>query len=325
MATTPYDPLGGYNTNPQTQYGSGAYGAVPGPLTIPPNVYQQLTSLDPGMFGPTGSLPSSIQNEFGGLSPETTAAIQQHAAQFGTSTGMPGSQFQGNYGLEQLGLGVEAQNSKAIKDAISYSSLTGSQVTPQATALSVASNNATMASAPNPQQAASQQMGDWQAKFNAAAGGAGGARINPSPAAGSGNPMGVTPASGNFAGGGAGAAPVDPFAGDISNPNSDWWAGNPAVDTGTYSTVGGYNYDPTGNTAQINYADPNANVAQYNITDPGAVPTTSGYQPTTSGAYYTGSTAGYDPTAGMGGIWDPTSNWWNDPSAGTYTDPNAGG
>lgn len=116
-STYSYDPLGGYATTPTPQSGSGAYGSVPGSVSIPPSIYEQLGSIDPQLADQTGTLNTTILNELSGqLSPETIATIQQNAAQFGAQSGMPGSQFAGNAGLTQLGQSVEKQQTQGESD-----------------------------------------------------------------------------------------------------------------------------------------------------------------------------------------------------------------
>ena len=185
-----------YNTNPSPRTGQGAYGLVPGAIGIPPTTYSQVGDIYPNQAAQTGQLSSNIGNELAGqLSPETIAALQQHAAQFGVQSGMPGSQFSGNQGLAQLGLNTEALQQQGQKDYLSASQELGGMQTPQSLAAEIASSNATLGAAPDPAQAASEQLGQWMAKFNAASGGKGGYRLNS--AAPSGGPAGGT---GSYAG-----------------------------------------------------------------------------------------------------------------------------
>ena len=180
-----------YNVYPGAGYGSGTpYGMVPNPIGIPPSTYEQVASVYPNLRAQTGALSSNISNELAGqLSPQTIAALQQHAAQFGVQSGMPGSQFQGNQGLASLGLNTEAIQQQGQKDYLSALTGIGSTQTPQDLAASIAAHNADLAAAPNPQLAAEKQMADWMAKFNAsAAAGRGGYSVGGgSPAGGTGS------------------------------------------------------------------------------------------------------------------------------------------
>jgi hypothetical protein len=315
MATTT-DQLGGYITTPTPQYGSGAYGAVPGAVGIPPSIYSQIGTIDPNLADQTGTANTTILNELQGqLSPETIASIQQHAGQFGASSGMPGSQFAGNYGQMQLGQSVEKQQQQGLSDYLKMLQGTGATLTPQQLAAQIASSNATLASAPNPTAAANQQMTDWQTKFNAAAGGGAGGVRAPNPAGGGGSPMAGS--TGAFAGGGAATA-YDPyatgqsFAGDISNPNSAWW-NDPSGNTSGYQpTSSGYLNDPSLNTTQpASTSDPyyNSGAGVQNwgsLYDPNAVTNTDPFA-----SLYTDPSAGIATDPMAGNISDPTSAWWN--------------
>jgi hypothetical protein len=178
-----------YNVNPAPTPGTTAYGQVPGQIGIPPSTYDQVSSIYPNLGGQVGQMSGNIGNELAGqLSPETIASLQQHAAQFGVQSGMPNSQFEGNQGLAQLGLDVRATQHQGGQDLLAaQTSLAGTQ-TPQSLAADIASRNATMASAPNPQLAAQQQMADWMTKFNASmgAGRSGGVAPSSSPSGGTG-------------------------------------------------------------------------------------------------------------------------------------------
>lgn len=260
-----------YNTTfPQT---NTAYGTVPGQIGIPPSAYDQVSSIYPNMGGQVGQMSGNIGSELAGqLSPDTIAALQQHAAQFGTQWGMPGSQFAGNAGLRSLGLNVEATKRQGGQDLLAaQTSLAGTQ-TPQSLAADIASRNATMAAAPNPQAAATQQMNDWMAKFNASMGpGRGGG----APGGGGGSPSGGTGVYDplNYQAGGAGGATND-FGVTSSTP------------------FNGGNYVQTG-------ADFNSLFGDLNQTN----------QPTGSPLYWSGSnpTASSTPQNQYG---DPTGNAW---------------
>lgn len=297
MATTDtyaYDPLGGYATNPTPQTGSGAYGSVPGAIQIPPNIYQQIGTIDPDLANQTGTMNTTILNELQGqLSPETISAIQQNAAQFGVATGMPGSQFAGNYGLEQLGQSVEKQQQQGESDYLKMLQGTGATLTPQQLAAQIASSNATMAAAPNPTQAAQQQMSDWQNKFNQAAGGGG---IRP------GNPAGGTGAGMNlsnlgYGGGGGGSA----------------GGGNPSLSTAAYDyTSNGWQrygsgwIDPNSGQTYDNFANPTGQ-----LSETGAGTWGSTGQAMAAGKYT-------DPQTGTQYTWDPTQGAWYNWSTDDY-------
>jgi hypothetical protein len=270
-----------YNTNfPQS---NTAYGTVPAQIGVPPSTYSQVGSIYPNLGGQVGQMSGNIGNELAGqLSPDTIAALQQHAAQFGTQLGMPGSQFAGNAGLRSLGLNVEATKRQGGQDLLAaQTSLAGTQTNPSLAA-EIAGRNATMASAPNPQMAAEQQMSDWMTKFNASlgAGRGGGGGGGGSPAGGTGtssSPWGVSAPAFGVGGGGSG---TDPMAGDISDPNSSWWDSSPG---------GGTFYNPATDTSNYDYGLPQA----YNTA---GTPDQTSVDPN-SGQY------SYDPYAGGDSSW----------------------
>jgi hypothetical protein len=255
-----------YSVNPSPTTGSNtAYGLVPGQISTPPSTYEQVGSVYPNLGAQTGQLSSNVTNELAGqLSPQTIAALQQHAAQFGVQSGMPGSQFQGHQGLASLGLNTEAMQQQGQKDYLSALTSIGSTQTPQALAAEIASSNATLAAAPNPQMAAEKQMSDWMAKFNAASGagrggGGGGASVQPtsSPSGGTGNydpvwdslAYGVSGQSGFIGGSGtqASTSPVNlGVAGYSGLSNQPTSSGSMYMGSYQPPVYGSDIYDPTG-------------------------------------------------------------------------------
>jgi hypothetical protein len=345
-----YDPLGGYSINPTPQQGSGAYGAVPGAITVPPNTFQQLQTAYPNFASETGAVSANIGNELAGqLSPETIAALQSHAATFGVQNGMPESNFAGNYGLESLGQSVETMQRQGIQDYASLSGLLGNEQTPQSTALGVASNNATMAAAPNPQEAAAQQLANWQAGTQAGSaaggggvsgGGVGGLALARNPATGA-----VTNTSG-------GINPVtgQPATTSSTNPYAAWQAayGTPSA-ANPYTTS---DYTGAGTTGTVSqgisggtYTDPNSGITWSQDPTTGTwsnaansdeinspsdlqyVPAGATQQPTSSGLMYFGSnnsnsdTIGYQPTS-SGSMYFGSNNSAYD-TGGYYDNSNA--
>ena len=200
---------------------------------------------------------------------------------------MPGSQFSGNQGLAQLGLNVEATQRQGGQDLLAAEKGIGSMQTPQDLAASIASANANLGAAPDPQKAAEAQMAQWMSKFNASAGG-GGYRLNGAAPGRSSGPSGGTGAYDplNTQAGGAGGytgflgAPSNPMAGDISDPNSVWWDQSPA--TGTF-------YNPATDTSNYDYGTPQA----YNAA---GTPAQTAIDPNTG-------QASYNPYAGGDGSW----------------------
>ncbi len=115
--------------------GQGAYGLVPGQIEVP------------------GQIQSNINNDLSGLvSPEIMSRLQNQAARFGVSSGMPGSGLQWNsYLHDYLGAGQVAQQ----RGFENYKSL-----------LPLAERNAELAAAPDPQQRAETEQSFAQQMFD---------------------------------------------------------------------------------------------------------------------------------------------------------------
>ena len=260
---TGYVPSTDYSASSGPTTGKGAFGLVPGAISIPPNLYSQVSDVYPDIGSQAQLAGRDIGAGLAGeVSPSTLYALQSNAARFGQTSGMPLSGLQTNMGLLSLGTTAEAQQAKAMQQYEALTKSLGSLMTPQDLAASIASRNATMAAAPDPRMAAEQQMQDWMQKFNLGisasrpAAGTGGYSIGGggkpvggggfdttgvSGPGGVGNPPGMggigvfsnyNPSASylnslyaNLPGQGAydPYAEGEPMAGDISDPYSAWW------------------------------------------------------------------------------------------------------
>lgn len=157
-----------FNLTPQPTTGQGAYGAVPGPVGVPPNLWEQIGGVYPAA-DQLGQASDVIGNQLAGqLSPEEIAAYQTYGAQFGVGKGTPLSTFAGQAGLLNVGRGVAATQQAGLSN---YERMLGSLsglMTPQNLATDIAERNALMAAAPDPQAAAEQQMQDFMDKWKLA-------------------------------------------------------------------------------------------------------------------------------------------------------------
>lgn len=198
----------GYNANPGPQGGQGPYGAVPGAIGLP-SPAKDLGAVYPNLTGTTSKASSDILSELSGeLSPETRNNIQNQAAQFGVSSGMPLSGLSRNSQLESLGLTTEQLQHQGLGDFLSGSEgISKTQTLDPALQAQIASRNALFRAAPNPGAANNQAQSLFQQLLAQTRGGQGGGRSTASlgPAyAGQGNPPaisaaqpgGVTPAVG---------------------------------------------------------------------------------------------------------------------------------
>lgn len=162
----------GFNLNPAPQAGSGPYGSVPGQLGLP-NPAGDLAQQFPNLSGVNSEVSNSILDQLRGkLSPATIAALQDQAATFGVTSGMPGSGLAANRGLRDLGLATEQQvqaGQRAYGSLVPVVSQT--QTVNPALQAEIAGTNASNAAAPNPGQAASEAkkiFDEYLAKANPA-------------------------------------------------------------------------------------------------------------------------------------------------------------
>lgn len=163
-----YSPTSGYDIAPAPTAGTGPYGQVPGVIGVPPNYWEQMSSIYP-VAGQAGQASNVIGNQLAGqLSPEEIAAYQTYGAQFGVKSGSPMSGFAGRAGLLNVGRGVAETQQAGLTNYQNMLRALSGTLTPQELAAQIASRNATMRAAPDPQQAAEQQMQDWMTKFQMA-------------------------------------------------------------------------------------------------------------------------------------------------------------
>lgn len=144
------------NINPTPQSGQGAFGMVPGALSLP-NPAGDLAAQLPGLPGLNATASQDLQSKLGGtLSPGTMNALKNAAATMGVSSGMPGSQLSWNSLYGNIAGASEAQQQQGLQD---YSSLiptvSGTQTVSPALQSQIAGTNASNAAAPNPTASAS--------------------------------------------------------------------------------------------------------------------------------------------------------------------------
>lgn len=176
---------GTFTNTPQPQTGTGAFGLVPGPIGIP-SPFADISAIYPGLEGQNAALSQNISDELAGkLSPDTDANLRNMAATFGTTTGMPGSDFSNRFGLYNTALATQALKERGAQDyqkllpTIFATQTAGPQLEAQ-----IAAQNAFNAAAPNPDarawyqrfapnQAVSATSGAPNADANTAIGAAG--------------------------------------------------------------------------------------------------------------------------------------------------------
>lgn len=189
-----------FSLSPLPNYGQGAYGMVPGQTGAPPSTFQQTTQQVP-LFGDSSTIPLShnILNELQGqLDPQAIKNMQDVAARYGVTSGMPGSNaipgtLAYNANLRNIGLDTLAVKRQGQQDYLSALGGIGSQQLNPALLTQIAESNAQLAAAPDPQQAAQLQMQLYQNALNTARGPGGGTNRSLGGAGGTGNYSGLTP------------------------------------------------------------------------------------------------------------------------------------
>lgn len=98
--------------------GGGGTSTTPGGGgDIASTAYGNMKALYPNLDDTKSQASANILNELKGqLSPETVNSIQDEAARFGVSSGMPLSGLAGNRGLKNLGLSVEQLQGQGLQD-----------------------------------------------------------------------------------------------------------------------------------------------------------------------------------------------------------------
>ena len=145
-----------YNYNPTPQGGSGAFGAVPGPVSLP-NPAAALAGQYPDLSKTNTVLSGDILSKLGGqLSPATIQQLQNASATFGVNNGMPGANatpgaLPYSMNLESLGLNSEQQQQQGIQDYnATIPTVSSTQTLNPALEAQIAEENALNAAAPNP-------------------------------------------------------------------------------------------------------------------------------------------------------------------------------
>jgi hypothetical protein len=147
------------NYNPQPQYGTDAFGRVPGAVGLP-DPSADLARVLPNLGTATGAASDAVLSKLRGeLSPATINSIHDAAARFGVTSGMPGfapGSLTANRGVRDIGLATEAEEQQGLQD---FNALTGNVSATQAvrpeTQIQLAEQNALNAAAPNPAAAQS--------------------------------------------------------------------------------------------------------------------------------------------------------------------------
>jgi len=142
--------------------GRSAFGTVPGPIGVPPNVFTQLSGAVPNFPALTSGTSNLIGSQQSGtVSPQTMNALKTASAQFGVESGMPGSGLQENQLFGNIAGFSENQQQRGIQNYLSLISGVGPTMTNPNLAAEIAARNADLAAAPDPRMAHQQQIEDY--------------------------------------------------------------------------------------------------------------------------------------------------------------------
>jgi len=163
MPTTAIPTYDNFLLGAQPGAGSNAYGYQVGQVGAPPSIWEQLSQNLPGFSDLTSTGTSGIMDELKGvLSPSTTMNLANTAASRGVQLGQPNSPLSSMINLNLLGTTSENLKSKGLSDLNSFLSTTGQmQQSPQLLS-QIAEQNAINAAAPNPEEAAQQQIATYR-------------------------------------------------------------------------------------------------------------------------------------------------------------------
>jgi len=159
------------NLNPAARSGTNAFGLVPGPVTAP-NPFGDLSKVYPNLSQSNNQLSSNILSELHGeLSPQTMNAIQDAAATYGVTSGMPGSGLAINRGVRDLGLATEDLQGRGLQDYLNaITGISKTQTLDPGLQTEIATQNSIWNSAPDPEMAAKEQENIFESYLNPGAG-----------------------------------------------------------------------------------------------------------------------------------------------------------
>lgn len=140
-----------FRVDPGFQGGTGVFGQVPGNLGLPP-VAADLGAQLPGLEGMNDAASNDIlANLSGNLSPGTQNALQNASAEYGVSSGMPGSGLNWNSLYGNLANASTQQQQTGLQEYNStLPTVSGTQTVSPDLQTQIAFQNAVDAASPNP-------------------------------------------------------------------------------------------------------------------------------------------------------------------------------
>jgi len=239
-----------YDFAPAPLPGQGVYGMAPG-ITPLPNPAGDLGGQIPGLAGLNAQASQTIQDRLAGsISPATMKALQDAAATYGATTGMPGLPRNGlamNRLFGNIAGFAENQASQGLQNYNQFvPTVSGTQTVNPALQANISESNAVNRAAPNPTMAGSHAESLFNKYLSALRGGGpgGGTRIGGGGGGGARDALGfpITPDTGYGAGGppevvanslgstisrsggwGLGSAGTPITSGNLDQATNDFW------------------------------------------------------------------------------------------------------
>lgn len=168
-----------FTLSPKPRAGQGPYGLVPGEQGLP-DPYADLAARYPGLDASNAKISQNVMSELQGeLPPDVISAIQDDAARFGLTSGMPGSDLARRRGARNLGLTSLGLTQRGLQDYLGATQgIKSTQTVSPELQANIAAGNALYNAAPDPAAAAAEMERKYRAGL-AIPGGGGGGSINP--------------------------------------------------------------------------------------------------------------------------------------------------
>lgn len=219
----------------------GAFGTVPKDVPMP-NPFGDLSSIYPNLAAANAAVSGNVESQLAGeLSPATQAAIQDAAARFGVTSGMPGSGLARNRTVRDLGLTTEAIQDQGLKNYLAaINQISATQTVNPTLQTEINTTNTLNRAAPNPTDAANYSKTLFDQYLQTLRGPGGGTGLTNAPAVwgGAGVPSTSSGGGNNF------RLPTPSTGGNAFRPSTP---STPNAGTGfmqlTSTTPGGFQFE----------------------------------------------------------------------------------
>lgn len=230
-----------FTLSPAPRKGQGPYGLVPGEQGLP-DPFADLAKVYPGLAQSNAQASQNIMSELQGeLPPDVIAAIQDEAARFGLTSGMPGSDLARRKGARNLGLTSLGLTQRGLQDYLGATQgIKATQTVDPGLQANIAAGNAVYNAAPDPEAAANELANRYRSGLGNIGGG-GGISVNPGmpnlrlPASGGPGAPGQTPI---YTGSTAGTRPGDFTGAQLPVGGAGPYAGSSGVNPWTGMPTG---------------------------------------------------------------------------------------